>query len=116
MNLMISSTIGLLFVAESIGSQGVLESDSRGDLAGEDFLDLFALVGLEADDAAEALFLAGRGIVDIGTGFDGAGIDAEEGQRADEWVVLELEGQSARKARCRRRGAGSLRRYWGLCP
>ncbi len=80
MNLMTSSTIGLLFVAESVGSQGVLQSDGRGDFSGKDFLDLFALVGLETDDAAEALFLAGRGIVDISAGFDGAGIDAEEGQ------------------------------------
>jgi hypothetical protein len=84
----------MLFVAESIGSQSVLESDGGGDLSGEDFLDLFALVGLEADDAAEALFLARRRIVYISAGFDGSGIDAEECQRADEWIVLKLESQS----------------------
>ena len=62
---MTSRMIGFVFVAERVRGQGVLESDGCGDLAGKDFFDLFALVGLEAHDAAEALFFAGSGVIDI---------------------------------------------------
>ncbi len=72
----------------------VFESDRSCDLACKDLFDLFALVSLKADDAAEALFLACCSIVNISSCFDRSGVDAEEGQLTDERVVLQLESES----------------------
>ena len=55
----------VLRLAERVGCDGFLESDGRGDLSGKDLLHLFALVGVHAHDAADALLVARARVVHI---------------------------------------------------
>ena len=63
------------------------------DVAGVDLLDLLALVGVHAQDAADALVVAVVAEHDRVAGLEHAGVDAEEDQLADERVGLDLEHQ-----------------------
>jgi len=82
-----------LLVAEGVAGEGGLQTDARGDVAGVDLVDFLALVGVQADDASETLAFAGGGVDDVGARLDGAGVDAEEAELADERVGRDLEGQ-----------------------
>ena len=73
------------------------EADGGGDFTREHFLYFFALVSLETHDAADSLFRAGRRVVYVRTGGECAGIHAEEGERADERISLEFEGERAER-------------------
>ena len=68
-----------------------LRPTASGDVAGADFLDLVALVGVHLHHAADAF----RACPSPGSrrvaGFEHARVDAEEGQRADERVGRDLE-------------------------
>ena len=44
-----------LRIGERVAGIGLLETDRGGDVAGADLLDLLARVGVELDDAADAL-------------------------------------------------------------
>jgi hypothetical protein len=46
-------------VTQRVTSGGALQADDGGNVAGADFGYVFTLVGLQADDAANALFFAG---------------------------------------------------------
>ncbi len=62
-----------------------------GDVARVDGIEFLALVGLDLDDAADAVALVGAGIVNRGALGELAGVDAEEDELADEGIGPELE-------------------------
>ena len=66
------------------------------------FLDVLAIVGVHEQHAADALFLVLGRVEHRRAGFDLAGIDAAEGDRADERIVHDLEAEH-------REGLGVLR-------
>ena len=53
--IMRSRMIGVLGIAERVAGGHVLQAHGRGDVAGADFLDLLALVGVHLQQAADAL-------------------------------------------------------------
>src|SRR5690606_475987 len=81
-------------VAQRVAGGDVLQADRGGDVAAQHFLDLVALVGVHLQQAADALLLALDRVVDLVAGVERAGVDPEEGQRADERVGHDLERQS----------------------
>jgi hypothetical protein len=83
----------LLLVAERVAGGRRLEADRGGDVAGVDFLDLFALVGVHLQQAADALGLALGGVDHRGARGQRARVDAEERELADERVGHDLERQ-----------------------
>ena len=56
---MLSRTIGLVGSAQGVAGSGAFESDDGGDVAGANFGNVFALVGLHTHDTADAFFFAG---------------------------------------------------------
>ena len=83
----------LLHVAERVAGARVLEARERDDVAGKGFLDVFAVVGVHEQHAADAFPLV-LGRIEHGRArLDLARIDAAEGDRADERVVHDLEGE-----------------------
>src|SRR5512142_1451596 len=80
-----------VLVAEGVAGEGRLEAHGGGDVAGLDLIDVLARVGVQAHDAADALAIAGGRVQHVGTGFERAGIDAEEAELADERVRRDLE-------------------------
>ena len=77
---------------QRVAGAGVLQADERGDVAGLDFLDLGALVGVHLEHPADALAMALGGVHHHVARLQRAGIDAHEGQRAV-LVVDDLERQ-----------------------
>src|SRR4249919_679060 len=77
--------------AQRVAGGDVLEADGRRDVAAQHFLDLFALVGVHLQDAADALLLRLDRVVDLVAGVERARVDAEEGERAHEGVGHDLE-------------------------
>ena len=59
---------GLGGIAQRVARARVLEPDHRRDVARRDRLDLLALVGVHAQQAADALLLLARGVVHAGAG------------------------------------------------
>ena len=83
----------LVGIAQRIAGAGLLQAGQRDDVAGKGFLDVFAVVRMHQQHAADALLaLAGR-IHDAGAARERAGIDAAEGDGADERIVHDLEGE-----------------------
>ena len=76
-------------------------ADGRGDVARADRVDVFAVVGVHAQDAADALFLPAARVVDVLPLFEHAGIDAEVGQVAVR-VGRDLERERRERLDCRR--------------
>ena len=68
--------------AQRVAGGDVLQADRGGDVAGADFLDLFALVGVHLQHAADALLLALDRVVHGVAGVQHARVDAEERQRS----------------------------------
>ena len=102
----------VILVAKRIAGGDVLDADDGGDVAGVTGIDVLALVGLNLDEAADALALVGARIVNGVALGERAGIDAEEDELADEGIAPELERERAelavvvggsfdRRARCR---------------
>ena len=82
-------------VAQGVAGEGLLEADGGGDVAGVDRVDLFAVVGVHLEDAADPLLLALGGVEDVGAGLQRPGVDPEVGQLADVRIRGDLEGQGA---------------------
>ena len=80
-------------VAQGFARGHVLQAHAGGDVAGQDLLDLLALVGVHLQDAADALLLAADRVVDRVARLQHAGIHAHESQLADVGVGHQLEGQ-----------------------
>jgi hypothetical protein len=87
-----SSTVEIL-VAEGVAGADVLHTHEGGDVTGVAAVDVLMHAGLNLDQAADALGLAGAGIVDRVTLSNAAGIDAEEDETA-KLVGPELEAES----------------------
>ncbi|MCY1272303.1 hypothetical protein D9M70_208790 [compost metagenome] len=79
--------------AQGVAGGDVLHADQRGDVTGAHFLDLGAVVGMHLHHAADALLLALHRVEHGIAGVQHAGVDADEGQGADEGVGGDLEGQ-----------------------
>src|SRR6185437_13208985 len=65
----------------------------RDDVAGERFLDVLAMIGMHLQHAADALALILDRVEHGGAGLKDARINPHEGQRADERVGHDLEGE-----------------------
>ena len=85
-----SRRIGLLLVAERVAGARVAEADGRVDVAGVGLGELLALVGVHAQDAADALALVARRVEHHRAARDLARVDAEEREVAVR-VVDDLE-------------------------
>ena len=83
---------------QRIAGAGVLQADEGGDVAGLDFLDFGALVGVHLEHPADPLAMVLGGVQHHVAGFQRAGIDAHEGQRAV-LVVDDLERQPGERRR-----------------
>ena len=75
----------------------MLQADRRADVPGEDFLDLFALVGVHLDQTADALFLALSNVVDRIASVEFTRVDADEAQLTHEWIGHDLEDQRRKR-------------------
>ena len=71
-------------IAERVAGRRVLQAHHRDDVAGEGFLDLFAVVGMHQQHAADPLAPVLDGVGQRRAGLELARIDAAEGERADE--------------------------------
>ena len=87
----------VLFVAQGIAGGGVLQADSRSDIARIDGLDILTVVGVHLQDAADTLVLILDRVVDGGAGVQRAGVDTEEAQLADIGVGHDLERQGGER-------------------
>ena len=75
----------------------VLQAGQRHDVAGKGFLDVFAVVGMHQQHAADALLAVLGRVQHAGAALELARIDAAEGDGADERVVHDLEGQQRQR-------------------
>ena len=83
----------ILLVADRVAGRNGLQPDGGGDIAGHDFLDFFALVGVHAQQPPDAL-LAALGDVEYRLArSQPARIHAEKRQLADKRVGHDLEDQ-----------------------
>ncbi len=80
-------------VAQRVARGGFLEAGQRDDVAGIGLVDVGARVGMHLQHAADALALALDRVFQRHALLQNARIDAAEGERADERVVHDLEGQ-----------------------
>jgi hypothetical protein len=80
-------------VAQGFTRGHVLQAHAGGDVAGADFVDFQAVVGVHLHDPADALLLAADRVVDAVALGQHAGIDAHERQLAHERVGHQLERQ-----------------------
>src|SRR5262245_49923601 len=80
-------------IAERVAGRRQLEPDGRGDVAGRDGLDLFLLVGVHPEEAADALLLVLGRVEDAGPGLERSRVDAQEDELTDVLVVHDLERQ-----------------------
>src|SRR6056297_3664755 len=83
----------VLGIGQRVAGGDVLQAYRRGDVAGAHFLDLLALVRVHLQQSADALALALHRVEHGVAGIQHAGVDAEEGQVADERVGGDLERQ-----------------------
>jgi hypothetical protein len=79
--------------AQRVTGGDVLQTHRRGDITGEHFLDLGALVGVHLHHAADTLLAILHRVVHAEPLSSVPEVDAEEGQRADEGVGGDLERQ-----------------------
>src|SRR6476661_1381776 len=84
----------LVEVRQRVAGRRVLEPDSRVDVAGHGLLDGVLLVGVHLEELPDALLAALRRVDDARARADVARVDADEGQRAEERVRGDLEGES----------------------
>ena len=84
---------GFCRIAQRVAGAGILQAGQRDDVAGERFLDVLAVIGVHQQHAADALFLVLGRVEHRRAGLDLAGIDAAEGDRADERIVHDLEAE-----------------------
>ena len=84
--------IGVAAIAQRVAGGGVLEAEAGNDVAGHGDVEVFALVGVHQQDAAEALAAFLGRVVDLVALVDLAAVDAEVGQLAER-VGDDLERQ-----------------------
>ena len=80
--------------AEGVAGGGVLETQHGSKVAGAQFIHFFPLIGLEDDQAGDALLLVLGGVEHVAALLQHTGVNAHEGELA-EGVGHYLEGQCA---------------------
>ena len=83
----------LILTAQRVAGGGPAQSDGGDDLAGTRRRDLFAAVGVHAQQPGHPLAPVGGGVVQVGAGLQYAGVDAKVGQPADVRIGHHLERQ-----------------------
>ena len=83
----------LVFGTEGVTGGDILEADGGRDVTGADFFDLGALRRVHLQQTTDALVARLGRHIDRVAGAEHAGVDAEEGEVADEGVVQDLEGE-----------------------
>src|SRR4029079_10478574 len=88
-------------------------TDTGGNVAGHHFFNFFPLVGVHLEQAADALaFVLGR-VINVGTGLEASGIDAEEGQLTDERIGGNLECETGERLVIARMTNGGVATFRG---
>ena len=88
----------MLLVAQRVAGARVAQPDGGGDVAGVDLVDVFALVGVHAQEAADALALAA--CVELHTvvpALERARVDAEERQLSANGSFMILNASAAER-------------------
>lgn len=80
-------------IAQRLAGGDVLQAHHGGDVAGQHFLDLFAVVRMHLQQTTDTLFLALDGVVDGIARLQHARIHAHEGQLTHERIAHQLERQ-----------------------
>ncbi len=83
-------------VAQRVAGGGVLHARQRHDVAREGFIDVFAVVGVHQQHAADLFLLVLHAVQDLALG-QFARIDAGEGQRTDKGIVHDLKRERAER-------------------
>ena len=96
---------GIILIAERITRCRVLEPNRRRNITAVDHIDLLAVVRVHLEDASDALLVVLRRVVDIGTGVQHAGVNAEERKLADERIRHNLERECRERSCIRSRTA-----------
>ena len=89
---------GVILVAEGVARGDVFDAHDRGDVTGVAGIDILALVGLNLDQAADALALVCARIVNGVALGELAGVNTEENEFADERIAPEFERKRAELA------------------
>src|SRR5689334_4282540 len=84
-------------IGQCVTGGGAFQTNRRGNLAGVDLLDLLTTVGMHAQDATDALLLAGAGVENVGAAVERAGVDPEEDELSNERVAGNLKGQTSKR-------------------
>ena len=90
--------------AKRVARLDVLDADDGGNITGVNGFDFLALVGLDLDDAADAVALVGARVVNRGALGELSGLDAEEDELADEGISPKLEREGTELGVVVRRG------------
>ena len=104
---------GAALVAEGVARGRDLEAHSRRDVAGEHLGDVFAVVGVHLQDAADPLLLVLVGVVDVRARFERARVHPEVRELAHEGVGHDLESDGRERLVVVGRPGDRLRRSWG---
>lgn len=105
----------MIRIAQRVAGAGFLEAGQRDDVAGIGFLDVFAVVRMHQQHAADTLFLLAGRVDDAGAALENARVDAAERDGADERIVHDLEREQREPAPCRP-ADGRLRCRRHRCP
>ena len=84
---------GLVLVADGVAGSHTAQTDSRADVTGPHFLDLFALVGMHLQQTADALGVPLGGVEHGRARLDVSGVDPEKRQLTDIRIGHDLEDQ-----------------------
>ena len=88
---------GELLVAESVTRSGIFQTDSRGDVACVNGLDVFSVVRVHLNYTSDSLVLVLRSVVNAGTCLKNARIYSEEAELSYEGVGSNLERESCKR-------------------
>ena len=87
----------LLRIAQRVAGAHFLEARQSDDVAGIGFLDVFAVVRMHQQHAADPFLALFRRVDHAGAAGERAGIDAAEGDRADKGIVHDLEREQRQR-------------------
>jgi hypothetical protein len=82
---------------QRVAGAGVLQADARGDVAGEDGVDVFPVVGVHLQDPTHALLGAAGGVDDLRALLERARVHPEVRELAHVRVGHDLEGQGGER-------------------
>ena len=88
---------GMLLVANGVAGGNVLQANRGADIARQNFVDVFALVGVHLEQTANTLAASAAGVEHRVARLELAGVDADKRQLADKRVRHDLEGQRGKR-------------------